>query len=449
MEQQIRFCTASDGVRIAYATIGEGPPLVMVRGWVSHLELDWQSPEMRENYLGLADRMRIIRYDKRGTGLSDRGVTDFSLEARVRDLEAVVDAVKLERFALQAYSEGGPVAIAYAARYPGRVSELILWGSFARGSALGRPDVRDALVKLVQAEWGLGSEALTGIFMPGASSEEHAWFVDYQRQAARRNDAAEMLLANYATNVSDLLPKVKAPTLVIHARGDRAIPFEQGRELASGIPNARLMPIESDRHAPDLETAAQIRQAVVEFVLHDDHGQAKAKGRSPTEAAPLTLLFTDIVSSTALTQRLGDAKAQEIVRAHNGIVRDALTAHAGSEIKHTGDGIMASFASPSHALECAVAIQRAVAARADEQLAVHIGINAGEPIAEDDDLFGTSVQLARRICDQAEGGDVLVSDVVRQLVAGKGFLFADRGDVALRGFEDPVRVYELRWRDDA
>jgi adenylate cyclase len=175
--------------------------------------------------------------------------------------------------------------------------------------------------------------------------------------------------------------------------------------------------------------------------------------RPPERPSPglYTVLFTDIVSSTALTQRLGDARAQELVRAHNTIVRGALQAHDGSEIKHTGDGIMASFATASSALDCAVAIQQAVAAHAEENpdtpLGVHIGLNAGEPVAEDADLFGTAVQLARRICDQAQGGEVLSSNVVRELAAGKGFLFADRGDVALRGFEDPVRLYEVRWRE--
>ena len=161
----------------------------------------------------------------------------------------------------------------------------------------------------------------------------------------------------------------------------------------------------------------------------------------------VTILFTDIESSTALTQRLGDAKAQELVRTHNSIVRDALSAHHGSGIKHTGDGIMASFATASAALECAIAIQRAVTMSNEPALAVHIGINAGEPLAEEDDLFGTSVQLARRICDHAEGAEILASNVVREIAAGKGFLFSDRGATALRGFEDPVQLWEVRWRE--
>ena len=171
-------------------------------------------------------------------------------------------------------------------------------------------------------------------------------------------------------------------------------------------------------------------------------------GVTPTRAGVRTVLFTDLTSSTALTQRLGDAKAQELVRAHNTIVRGKLAAHGGTEIKHTGDGIMASFPTASGALECAVAIQQAVTDRADGNLQVHIGLNAGEPVAEESDLFGTSVQLARRICDHASSGQILASNVVRELAAGKGFLFSDIGEVLPKGFEEPVRLYEVRWRDD-
>jgi len=178
----------------------------------------------------------------------------------------------------------------------------------------------------------------------------------------------------------------------------------------------------------------------------------EGEGKAAPMAAPsglVTILFTDIEASTSLTQRLGDARAQEVLRGHNTIVREALKAHGGFEIKHTGDGVMASFASASQALQCAIAIQQAVAARVEEDcdmpLRVRIGLNAGEPVAEEQDLFGTAVQLARRVCDRAEPGLILVSNVVRELAAGKGFLFSDRGDTVLRGFEDPVRVYEVLW----
>jgi class 3 adenylate cyclase len=447
MEQQIRFCTTSDGVRIAYATVGEGPPMVLVPGWVSHLEVLWDYPPFRAQGEAYGRHLLYVRYDKRGTGLSDRNVSDFSIEARVRDLEAVVDELKLQTFALEGFSEGGPVAIAYAARHPRRVSRLILYGTFARlHPTREQQQTREALITLVRAEWGLGSATLTNVFMPGATTEELQFFIKLQREGANQEGAAAMLEANVATDVSHLLSEIRAPTLVIHVKGDLAVPFEYGRELAGGIPGARLLPIEGDRHAPDAQGMAQMGQAILDFVLEGQPKGPPAKSERG-EAGPLTILFTDITSSTPLTQRLGDAKAQELVRAHNAIVRDALKAHGGNEIKHTGDGIMASFAAASKGLECAVAIQRAVQGQQDDRLGVHIGLNAGEPVAEEDDLFGTSVQLARRICDQAEGGEILASDVVRQLVAGKGFLFSDRGDVALRGFEDPVRLYEVRWRE--
>ncbi len=169
----------------------------------------------------------------------------------------------------------------------------------------------------------------------------------------------------------------------------------------------------------------------------------RPKGPIGLATGLITILFTDIAYSTELTERLGDARAQELVRAHNAIVREALSRHQGSEIKHTGDGIMASFTKASSALACAVSIQRAVAKRGDGNLQVHIGLNAGEPVAEERDLFGTAVQLARRICDVAEGGEILVSNVVRELAAGKRFAFEDRGAVVLKGFADPAHVYAV------
>jgi adenylate cyclase len=189
--------------------------------------------------------------------------------------------------------------------------------------------------------------------------------------------------------------------------------------------------------------------AIDSFLNEVDEGERPGQPATHQPTGGLaTILFTDLASSTALTQRLGDAKAQELVRAHNTIVREALASCGGTEIKHTGDGIMASFGSASGALECAVAIQRAVAERGDPNLGVHIGLNAGEPIVDERDLFGTSVDLARRVCDEASGGEILVSDVVRQLAAGKEFLFSDRGVAALKGFDEPVRLFEVRWRSE-
>jgi adenylate cyclase len=232
------------------------------------------------------------------------------------------------------------------------------------------------------------------------------------------------------------------------------VPFQSGRELAAGIPDAVFVPLESDNHAMEMsDPAFQVLQQHFDSFL----GLAHTTEEEAPPPGLVTILFTDMEGSTSLTQRLGDARAQELLHTHNSIVRDALKAHDGSEIKHTGDGIMASFPVASKALQCAVAIQRgfdqhneAAAARPStgsgraEPIRVRVGLNAGEPVAEEEDLFGTAVQLAARVCARAQPGQVLAANVVRELAAGKGFLFSDQGDVVLRGFEDPVRLYEVR-----
>ena len=454
MEQQIRFCTTSDGVRIAYAVTGSGYPLVWIPGWLSHAEIDWDIPILGERYHELTKDFMLLRIDKRGTGLSTRRLGDYSREAWVRDVEAVVEHAKLKRFALAGYSEGGPIGVEYTVRHPRKVSHLITMGTGVLTGEIApeRQELLAALVTICRANWGSAVKIMSDFFLgEDAPPEAQQQFASYQRQAADAEDAAIMLNNTLIVyDIAHLAPKVRVPTLVIHARDDHAVPIEYGERLAALIPGAAFKSVEG-QHVPSRKQGAQIEAAIREFVLGTSRPSAEAAEHpaAPT-SGPLTILFTDITSSTPLTQRLGDAKAQELVRAHNAIVREALKTHGGSEIKHTGDGIMASFPSASRALECAVAIQRAVAARApdpDALLGVHIGVNAGEPVAEEEDLFGTAVQLARRVCDQADGGEILASDVVRQLVAGKGFLFADRGDVALRGFEDPVRLYEVRWRD--
>ena len=459
MEQQIRFCTSSDGTRIAYATAGQGPPLVRALGWLTHLEYEWENPLWRVFIHAMSRRYLLVRHDGRGMGLSDRRVSDYSPEAQVRDLEAVVDALGLERFALWGYSQGGATSITYAVRYPERVSRLILQGSFARMGWLidteeGQQLFQTAL-SLIRQGWSTDLPAyrqfFTSLFMPDADTEAIRQFNEMQRISASPENAAALFSAMRDTDVSELLSQVRAPTLVVHCRGDATAPFEAGRELAAAIPGARFLPLDSRNHAilPHEPAAEAVGKAVEEFLGEGEEGAA-ATAAPPREPGGLvTILFTDVEGSTALTQRLGDAKAQEVLRTHNRIVRDALEAHTGSEIKHTGDGIMASFSSATRALECAIAIQRAFAEHsesAEEPIRVRIGLNAGEPVAEEKDLFGTAVQLAARICAYAQPGEILAADVVQQLAAGKGFSFADKGEATLKGFEKPVRLHEVRWQ---
>jgi class 3 adenylate cyclase/alpha-beta hydrolase superfamily lysophospholipase len=458
MEQQIRFCTSSDGTRIAYATVGQGPPLVRGLGWVTHLECEWENPLWRPFIDAISRRYLFVRYDGRGMGLSDRQVSDYSLEAQLRDLEAVVDALGLERFALYGLSQGGPTAITYAVRHPERVSHLILYGSFARmgwylDTAEGRQRA-EAVLTLVRQGWGSDKPAFrqlfTSTFMPDADIDAIRAFNELQRVSASGDNVVDLMTAALDIDVRPLLPRVTVPTLVIHLRGDMVVPFESGRELATVIPGARFLPLDGRNHSPlpNEPVTAAMGKAIYEFL---GEGEPAPAGAELAAAGGLcTILFTDVEGSTALTERLGDAKAQELLRTHNSIVRDALKSHGGSQIKHTGDGIMASFPFASRALECAVGIQRAFAAHNQENpdtpIRVRMGLNAGEPVAEDDDLFGTAVQVAARICAHAEPCQILASNVVQELAAGKGFAFSDQGEAALKGLEKPVHLYEVRWQ---
>jgi class 3 adenylate cyclase/pimeloyl-ACP methyl ester carboxylesterase len=256
MEQDIRFCTASDGVQIAYATVGQGPPLVKAANWMNHLEYDWQSPVWRHVLHGLAQNHLLIRYDERGNGLSDWDVDDISFEAFVRDLETVVDAAGVERFPLFGISQGCAVTIAYAVRHPERVSRLILYGGFAKGRGRrGSSEVNEqteALLTLMRQGWGQENPAFrqvfTSLFMPDATPDQAQWFNDLQRITVSPENAVRIRQTTDQIDVSELLPQVTIPTLVLHCRDDAVQPFEQGRRMAAGIPGARFVALEGRNH---------------------------------------------------------------------------------------------------------------------------------------------------------------------------------------------------------
>jgi pimeloyl-ACP methyl ester carboxylesterase/DNA-binding SARP family transcriptional activator len=254
LRQDIRFCTAEDGVRIAYATAGSGPPIVKTANWLNHLEFDWESPVWRHFFRALIAGRRLVRYDSRGNGLSDWDAPDLSLEALVRDLKAVVDAAGLERFPLLAISQGCAVAVEFAVRWPERVSRLILYGGYARGWRLrDEPEKqrREALITLTRAGWGQDNPAyrqlFTSLFIPGGSREEMDWFNELQVRTASPDNAARLLSALADIDVTDKLGKVSAPTLVMHARKD-VLSLANGRELATGIPGARFVTLEGQNH---------------------------------------------------------------------------------------------------------------------------------------------------------------------------------------------------------
>jgi class 3 adenylate cyclase/pimeloyl-ACP methyl ester carboxylesterase len=453
MEPQIRFCTSFDGVRIAYATLGEGPPLVNVPSWGFNLELNWKHPNGRAFLEGLSRGRVYVAFDGRGVGASQRDVDDLSLDARVRDIAAVVDHLQLERFDLFGVLDGAAVSVAYAAQYPERVLRMVLWAAYPCGVEIVRPGAVRGMVELIRGNWSLARRAIADIVFPSGPTELQRWFSNTVRESLLPKTAARLVEFYASVDVRQYLPQVKAQTLVLHRRGDRNAPIAAGRAAATLIPDARFIALEGDIGDPSLGDISYV-ETITQFL---DEGRGQPSAAEPSTAGAFrTVLFTDVEGSTALTQRLGDAKAREVLRQHERITRQALKEHQGSEIKTMGDGFMASFSSATRALECAIAMQRAfadynadVGAQGLAPLHIRIGLNAGEPIAEEEDLFGTAVIVAARVAAHAEGGEILASDVVRQLVAGKGFLFSDRGDVALRGFEDPARLYEVRWREPA
>ena len=252
LQQEVHFCTASDKVRIAYAVAGQGPPLVKAANWLNHLEYDWQSPIWSELLHELAASHRLVRYDERGNGLSDWDVDDISFEAFVRDLESVVDAAGLDRFALLGISQGCAVSIVYAIRHPERVSHLALYGGFARGRARRDPEHARTLLSLVKQGWGQENPAFrqffTSLFFPEGTPEQMQWFNDLQRITTSPENAVRIMEATGEIDISDLLPQVRVPTLVLHCRNDAAVVLDEGRRLAAGIPGAKFVALESRNH---------------------------------------------------------------------------------------------------------------------------------------------------------------------------------------------------------
>ena len=446
-KQDIRFCKTVDGIVIAYSTMGQGHPLVIPPQFVNHLEADLVEGPFADVYEALAQHFMVVRFDKRGTGLSEREISALTSEEDfIPDLETVVDELRLQRFALYGFGPGGRLALHYYAKHPDRVSHLVFYATSAKRPADTRRKQQDILLAVIRASWDVGSKLWAERVMPyGGTRQDIERIARWLRMAATGDMVQQQIeIASNRGDLAHLLANISIPTLVLHRRGDQ-VPFAGGRELASKIPGARFVPLEGNNHIPAThDEAMELVLPVIEFLKPTG---VRRQDTPMDESVPVTVMFTDIEGSTLLTQRRGDETAQRLLREHNETVRAALDSYHGKEIKHTGDGIMASFLSASRAIGCAVQIQKMFAARnvanPDDAVKIRIGLNAGEPVAEDADLFGTSVQLARRLCDRAQPGRVLVSDVVRQLVAGKGFEFSYLGAESLKGFDEPVSLYEV------
>jgi class 3 adenylate cyclase/DNA-binding CsgD family transcriptional regulator len=458
MEREVRYCTSEDGVRIAYCVEGEGPPLVYLPFLVESFSLDHLLPEGQQFLRRLGQGRPLVRFDARGTGLSQRDVADMSHAAFVRDLEAVVRAAGLKRFSILAGSTFGPVAIAYAARHPRHVGRLILLRSYARLLDAFSRETLGGFTQLARANWALTARTFADMAADAAARPEFvepilAW-AEIWRQSTTGDEMARRIEQDIELDVTALLPRVKALTLVISYPDDAVFPVALGQQLAAAIPNARFLPLQGRVSIIGFEDPDRALEAVDAFLREEEPAPKPQPADSIVGRIVRTVLFTDIVGHTEMMQRLGDERGRDVLREHERITREVLKVHGGTEVKTMGDGFMASFGSVTRAVECAVTLQKAfeewnagVGAQHAAPLRVRVGLSAGEPIEEEGDLFGATVILASRIAERAEGGEILVANAVRELCAGKDFVFADRGTRALKGFDEPVRLYRVEWSE--
>ena len=449
----VRYLHTSDGVSLAYSIFGEGPPLfyAFAGPGLSHFELEWTFPPLVEQYQRIAQARTLVRFDWRNTGLSTRGVEDVGPAAHLRDLLALQDHLGFERVALRVHGSA-KVALRYVAMHPQRVSALILSSPSVVPVEPDQPrSVTQQILSIAaDANWRLFAN-LFAVSLAGWEGPERTWFAKWVEAAADKPDFFKTLAAASNDDVTDLLAEVGCPVLIVQRKEpptyffvetDSERHLSDSRMLTRDLPSSRLVLLEGSSMMITTDPASTA--ALLAFLDEVDPGES-AGGESITGRSIRTIMFTDLEGHTEMMQRLGDETGREILRDHERITRSALTAHGGGEVKAMGDGFLASFASAQQALDCAAALQRELGSLEGEPLAVRIGINAGEPIAEDNDLFGASVIAAARIADRAIGRQVLVSDVVRQLVAGKGFRFTDAGEQMLKGITEPAHLWELDW----
>jgi class 3 adenylate cyclase/pimeloyl-ACP methyl ester carboxylesterase len=434
MEPEIRYCTTSDGVNIAYSVTGSGPVLL----WASdlptcHVSLEWQAPAYGPYLEPLAAEFTLIRFDARGLGLSDRDVSDFSFEARMRDLEAVIAHGVRGRFALMAQEFTGPMAITYAAAHPGAISHLILLDTFARTRDFVEQPRNKLSMELLDRDWEMFVDnRLTLAAGDTTEGVEMKAFRDYYLACV--TEETDRLLRRELGNddATESLASVETPTLILHHTGTRTRPTEFARRLAAGIHGSKLILLNGGIAGQ----WSRVVSATVNFV----------KGDAPVSQASgaAVILFTDIADSTALTERLGDTRFRDASRALDAGLRSAIREAGGAAIdgKLLGDGVLATFPSAARAIDGA---RRCLALSAASELGLHIGLHAGDVIREENNVFGGAVNIAARICALSEPGQILVSDVVRGMArSSAGVEFEDRGEQAMKGVGEPVRVYEVR-----
>jgi pimeloyl-ACP methyl ester carboxylesterase len=436
---ETRYAQSGD-LSIAYQVLGEGPiDVVFVSGFISHQELEWEF-EVANPMHRLIPNARLITFDKRGTGLSERTLGYGGAEDRMDDIRAVMDAAGSERAAVVGRSEGGPLSILFAATYPERVSALVLWNTYARG--VRGPDYPEGLdpvqtkgfIELIGDKWGtgLGVEAFVGA---ADDDEQRRQLARFERNAATPKAAVEILTANVEIDVRTALPAVSAPTLVLHRRHDPVVPFRLGKYAAERIPGARLVELPGAFHTSRADGGDDDAVDLIEEFLIGRRSERPAV----IDRVLATVLFVDIVESTQRVAELGDHRWRELLDAFRAALRRELERFRGREVNTRGDDILATFDGPARAISCAQAIGNAARPLGIE---VRAGLHTGEVELQGDDIAGIAVHIGARVAALAGAGDVLVTSTVRDLVAGSGIEFTDRGSHELKGVPGEWTILE-------
>lgn len=424
----------AQGVSVAYRVLGNGDPaVVFCPGWLNHLDLYWDSPEARHFFEQLASFVKVVLYDKRGSGLSDRTVDPAWGEQRVDDVRAVMDHAGLERAVLFGLSEGGGTAMQLAASEPNRTHALVLCNTSARwlsDTDYPAPEGHDEFVRDLERSlldtWGRGDHAKYMVPSIADRPSSREFVARYERLAMSPREGLAVMHINMESDHRSVLPLISVPTLVIHRIDDAMVPVEFGRYLAHNIAGARLVEIPGNDHVPWVgDNADDIIDEIQEFLT----GVRPQRVTEP-ERVLKTVLLTDIVSSTDLAAQVGDRRWAELLDAHDRTVRAQLQRFRGAEVKATGDGFPAAFDGPARAIRCAQAIAEAAQGVG---LEIRAGIHTGEVILRGDDLGGIALHIGARVAALAHPGEVLVTRTVRDLVVGAGIDFADRGTHSLKG----------------
>ena len=441
MSRPITRYAMSGNLHIAYQVFGDGPfDLVYAPGFISHVEMNWEMPYWANIFRRLSQFCRVIIFDKRGTGLSDRVGGWPTLEERTDDIRAVMDAVESERAALIGVSEGGPMCMVFAALYPERASALVLRGTGPRFAAgpewpwgWSEEEVTPQL-DLAEQNWGTGT--VLPYFIQGVSDDERAQEETgrFERFAASPGAARQLLEMNLQVDIRPVLPTISAPTLVIHRRGDYVVSVEAGRYIAEHIANASFVELPGDFHLSARPGDEDEAMDLVEQFL------TGTRGEHEIDRILATVLFTDIVGSTERASALGDYAWRDLLDRHDRLTRREIERFCGREIKTLGDGFLAAFDGPGRAVRCARAITEEARRIGIE---VRCGLHSGECEVRDNDLAGIAVHIGARIGGLAKPGEVLVSNTVKDLVIGSGIQFHDRGKHTLKGIPEQWKLFSV------